>query len=105
MSKYCPKCGEQLIDDAKFCKNCGASLEGMPNPQQNINNFQVPAVENDHTAAIVIGYILAVLIPLFGIIMAIYLITRDSQKAKRHGKYMIVVALIVWFLSFLTIFH
>ena len=105
MSKYCPKCGEQLIDDAKFCKNCGASLEGIPDPHQFNNNFQVPVVEKDHTAAIVIGYILAVLIPLFGIIIAIYLLTRDSQKAKKHGKYVIVVAVVVWFLSFLTLFH
>lgn len=105
MSKYCPKCGEELVDEAKFCRNCGTSLEVIPDPQQNYNNFQAPAVENDHTAAIVIGYILAILIPLFAIFMAIYLLTRDSAKAKKHGKYMIVVALVIWFLSFLTVFH
>lgn len=27
MSKYCPSCGEELIDDAKFCKSCGENLK------------------------------------------------------------------------------
>ena len=101
MSKFCPKCGEKLVDEAKFCKNCGASLEGIPNPQQNTNNYQVPVVEKNHDLAIIVGYVLAILIPLFGIIAAVYLLTRDSAKAKRHGKYVIIVAVIVWFISFM----
>lgn len=103
MSKFCPKCGEKLVDEAKFCKNCGASLEGIPNPQQNTNNNPVPVVENDHNLAIIVGYILAILTPLFGFIAAIYLLTRNSANAKKHGKYIIIVALIVWFISFMMI--
>jgi hypothetical protein len=26
----CPKCGQQNLDDARFCKNCGAPLEAAP---------------------------------------------------------------------------
>lgn len=25
---YCPECGEEVKEDAKFCNNCGASLTG-----------------------------------------------------------------------------
>ena len=25
MSKFCPSCGEELLDNAKFCKNCGVN--------------------------------------------------------------------------------
>lgn len=27
MSKFCPKCGEELADDVKFCKNCGETIK------------------------------------------------------------------------------
>ena len=26
MSKYCPKCGNELPDDAQFCNECGYSV-------------------------------------------------------------------------------
>lgn len=99
MSKYCPKCGEELVDNAKFCKNCGANLEGIPNPNAKVN-YAVPVVEKEHKAAIIIGYVLAILLPLFGIIVSIYLLTRNSSKAKKHGKYILIVGVIVWLISF-----
>lgn len=106
MSKFCPSCGEELVDNAKFCKNCGINLENMEK-SQNTNQsqqYQVPIVEKEHTAAIVIGYILALLIPLFGFMVGIYLITRnDSQKAKNHGKYVMILSAVIWVLSFLMI--
>ena len=102
MAKFCPSCGEKLVDSAKFCKNCGKNLEDIPNPT---GNFEVPVVEESHKLAIVSGYILALFIPLFGVIAAVYLLTRkDSAKALKHGKYVLAVALIVWFLSVLSIF-
>lgn len=106
MSKFCPKCGEKLTDEAKFCKNCGTSLENRQantqNFQQTRQNYHVQTVENEHKAATIIGYICAVLIPLFGLIFGIYLVTRnDSNKANRHGKIMIGVAVVIWIISFL----
>ena len=98
--KYCPKCGEELIDDAKFCKSCGASITGTPGPTQPSGG---PLLEKSYKAHYIIGYILAILFPILGIIMGIYLITRkDSEDAKKHGKYVIIVAVIVWALSFLS---
>lgn len=26
---YCPKCGKQNVDDAKFCNECGGSITGV----------------------------------------------------------------------------
>lgn len=108
MSKFCPSCGEELVESAKFCKNCGTNLENLERPKDSNHNqqFEVPSVEDKHTAAIVIGYICAVLIPLIGFIISIYLLTRkNSENANKHGKYMLIVAVIVWALSFLSIFH
>ena len=102
MSKFCPKCGEELVDNAKFCKNCGANLEGIPNPHQTTNDeYRVPVVEDDHKIAVIAGYVLAILIPLFGFIVGIYLLTRNSQNAKKHGKYVMIVAAVLWIISFL----
>lgn len=99
MSKFCPFCGEQLVDSAKFCKNCGKNVETY-SPNQN-QQFDVPVVENEHKTAIIIGYILAVIIPLFGVFASVYLLTRnDSQNAKKHGKYVLIVAIAVWIISF-----
>ncbi|MCR4824567.1 MAG: zinc ribbon domain-containing protein [Bacteroidales bacterium] len=40
--KYCPNCGAQLSDDARFCGNCGTSLE----PVQPVGNPpQQPAAQ------------------------------------------------------------
>lgn len=104
MSKYCPSYGEELIDDAKFCKSCGENLKNSNTGQTTENATQQvpPVVENEHKAAIVIGYIFSILIPLIGLIAGIYLITRkDSQKAKKHGKYVLIISVIVWILSFI----
>lgn len=107
MSKYCPSCGEELVDNAKFCKSCGINLENME-ANSNANNtvnqqFHVQSVEKKNTWAVVIGYVLAVLIPLLGIIFSLYLLTRDSEYSKRHGKYVLIVAAVVWLISFLLI--
>lgn len=103
MSKFCPFCGEELVDSAKFCKNCGKSVE-IASANENRQEYTVPVVEKEHTAAIVIGYILAVLIPLFGVFVSVYLLTRnDSERAKKHGKYVLIVAIVVWILSAITL--
>ena len=108
MTKYCPSCGEELIDEAKFCKSCGINLDNMEeNPHARPQSTQpfIESTEESHKLATVAGYILAILVPILGIIVAVYLLTRNSQDAKRHGKYMVIVAVIVWILSILSIFR
>ncbi|MBE6498513.1 MAG: zinc ribbon domain-containing protein [Methanobrevibacter sp.] len=100
MTKFCPFCGEELVDDAKFCKNCGKDVSSYT--AQGTGNFTpVQTSEKSHTLAIVAGYILALLIPLGGIIIGIYLITRDESQAKFHAKLIIALAVVVWFISFM----
>ena len=108
MTKYCPACGEELIDAAKFCKNCGAEID---NPQKNTNTYQenrrqyIELSDKNYTIAIVVGYVMAILIPLIGLIIGIYLLTRDSSRAKKHGKFVLIVTVVVWVLSVISVFH
>lgn len=97
---FCPSCGEELPEGTKFCRNCGKE---MPNIQAG-DTYRAPVAENDHKIAIIAGYVLAILIPLFGFIIGIYLITRkDSENAVKHAKFIIILAAIVWFISFMTL--
>ncbi|WP_298518269.1 zinc-ribbon domain-containing protein [uncultured Methanobrevibacter sp.] len=105
MSKFCPNCGEELVENARFCKKCGYDLE---NKKENdfapaSGQYTPQVAEKSHTIAIVIGYIAAILVPIIGLIIGVYLMTRDEEKAKRHGKYVIIVAIVVWILNFIFI--
>lgn len=106
MTIFCPFCGEKLVDEAKFCKNCGKSVENytkINNTSTNPYSFEPPVEEKSHTLATVLGFLLAILIPLFGIIIGIYLITRnDNSNAKKYGTIIIVLGALVWILSFFT---
>ena len=42
--KFCPKCGTQLVDEAKFCPKCGAPQPGME-PKEEPKVEETPKVE------------------------------------------------------------
>lgn len=101
MTKFCPKCGEKLVDEAKFCKNCGEDITGVAPPTHVGQN---PESEPKHTLGIVLGYIFAIIIPLIGLIISIYLLTRrESQRATKHGKYVLIISVAWWAISLFTL--
>ncbi len=106
MSKFCPFCGEKLVDEAKFCKNCGKDVSKYTSTDTSNDEdygYGMRVAEKSHTAATVIGFICAFLIPIIGLIMGIYLITRkDNSKSKGFGIAIIALSVIVWFFSFMT---
>ena len=101
MTKFCPKCGEKLVDEAKFCKNCGEDIADAA-PAANV--VQTPESEPSHTFAIVLGYVFAILIPLIGIIISIYLLTRrESARATKHGKIILILSVVLWAITLFTL--
>ena len=91
---FCPSCGEELPEGTKFCRNCGKELR---NVQKNEFGQTQAVVENNHNLAVILGYVFAVLIPIIGIIIGIYLYTRkDSQNAQKHAKFVIIAAVGLW---------
>ncbi|WP_298500940.1 zinc ribbon domain-containing protein [uncultured Methanobrevibacter sp.] len=105
MTKYCPNCGEHLIDDAKFCKSCGMKLDGSQKTNPSEYKFTPPVVEKDYKLISLIGGAIGFLIfPLIGIIIGIYIYTRkDSSRAKTYGSAVIGVSVLKVIFNFLRI--
>lgn len=103
MTKFCPACGEKLVDNANFCRSCGANLNS---DAPRARAPERPASEKSYSIHIIVGYVLALLVPLLGVVIGFYLMTRkDSDDAKRHGKYVLIAAVVIMALSSLSFFR
>lgn len=120
---FCPSCGVERKEGSKFCHNCGYDFEAVDavtnenantntnidanmnsNSDVQVNQNPIPNVQtqNSYTISKILGYLCAILIPILGIIFGIYLYTRDEDDAKMHGKIMIGLSILIWFISFLA---
>lgn len=96
-TNFCPGCGYKNEPGSKFCSNCGASLTlTSPNTMPNMNqNYVNPEMTDAHSAVAIIGYIFAILGGWIGLIIGIYLITRENPTAKRNGKIIIIISIVM----------
>ncbi len=77
----CPYCGSKIPVNSLKCGNCGEWIDKSKAP-------------SEYNALIVLGYIFTFLGGFIGIIIAIYLSSRDNENAKKHSKYMLTISLI-----------
>lgn len=109
MSIKCPRCGKENDGKTDFCIYCGTKFdEYKPDNDLNLNlfnfnksnsediansnqNFQNRPPQKNYNLAIVLGYIFSILGGLIGLVIAIYLITRKNQNAKKHGKIQLAI--------------
>lgn len=79
--KYCSKCGREIMDEAVICPNCGCAVA---------SNKAGKPVEADEVS---VGLcILAVFIPLFGLIYWALKHSETPRRAKAVG----IAALVSW---------
>ncbi|WP_225370695.1 zinc ribbon domain-containing protein [Methanobrevibacter arboriphilus] len=64
----CVKCGSLTPFSSNLCNSCGEVNPHKP--------------KESHSAAIVLGYIFSLFVPIVGIIFAIYLLTRENLMLK-----------------------
>jgi uncharacterized RDD family membrane protein YckC len=71
---YCPKCGKETPADAKFCTNCGATLEPTTAPAPAPSGYAPPSPLGDLGSRIVAGIVDYIIIAIVAGILSIFLI-------------------------------
>jgi uncharacterized membrane protein YvbJ len=107
---YCPKCGAENLDEAKFCGKCGFV---MPAPGSQAASYQptptyaaapAPAPGQSVSQGLKVGISIAsVFIPLIGIIMGIIFVVDANPEKKATGKLWLIVSgimMVVWCMLF-----
>ena len=87
--KKCLHCAEDIQDEAIKCKHCGANIS------EEYNNSRYGVSKSDYAKYIII----TILIPLAGIIMGIYFMTKDDPKTKKMGESILVWGILIPILS------
>ncbi len=83
---YCPKCGAENPENAKFCGSCGSTMVIERNTGTQLNaahNFQPKNTQAVSKEFKIVITIVSIVIPLVGIIMGwIYMTNADPEKKK-----------------------
>ena len=85
---YCPKCGAENPDVARFCGSCSAAITVPAGPVLSVSGTD-PAVSAGMKWGIAA---VTVLIPLVGLIMGIVYMKDANPEKKAVGKLWLVVA-------------
>ena len=69
MAKFCTSCGQELIEGAKACGNCGAKVEGTvtvkATPESGTTTVNVNAVNNGPTNGLAVAGFVVSLVSTF----------------------------------------
>ncbi len=88
---FCRACGAEIADDAVVCVKCGRATGVALVPAQA--PFQaVPAAE-DATGLTIAGFLLALVIPLIGLILGIVLLSKSKLGT---GMGVVVLSIVSW---------
>ena len=102
----CPLCGFKNPKEADFCVKCGSPLlfkqrfeqqENVIKPivvQKELSPSPVPTTGQTSRLVIFIGYFFAILGSIIGLLISIYLITRNDPVAKKHGYIQLAIILV-----------
>jgi len=118
-NKKCENCGTLNEEDSEFCGNCGNPLnfEKLITPEHNMTNRDFcpfcgqkismntekceycgkwvdSSKKDSHNVIIFLGYVFSLLFAIIGLIIAIYLLSRDSSRNKKHGTVILVITLV-----------
>ena len=92
----CPYCKSSVPDDALKCGNCG---EWLDETKQN------EKIASRYDSIVVVGWIFALLGGWIGLLIGLYLMTRENQIVRNKGKLIFIVAIIVSLIIGAFIFH
>ena len=105
---FCPECGSENPDNAKFCGNCRHQLSASSGFSDNHPvNEVVDIVDKQETKPVsdMMKYgILAgsVLIPFIGVVMGlVYLVQGETEDKKSVGKLWLIGGVVMMFIYFM----
>jgi len=77
---YCPQCGKEISDQAKFCRFCGSRLDGLYEPQ--------PARQKKHRSAKIAGIVICIAAILIVIPLTLFAVFRfrTGSSAELSGR-------------------
>lgn len=111
---FCPSCGAEKKEGSKYCHNCGYEFKTIESQASQgtgsdaqLNQSYDPNVgtnQNPHTLAKILGYVFAILIPLIGLIIGVYLWRCNEEEVHKHGLAIIGLSIFVWFISLLLMY-
>ena len=105
---YCPKCGQQNPDEARFCGKCGATMAAPPPPAAPAHGHAhtgAPAGASPQATGVVsqgmrTGMIIgSIVLPIVGIVVGIIFMLDANPEKKAAGKLWLIigiVAFVVW---------
>ena len=111
----CPLCGYPNPDEADFCVKCGTPLLFKNQFEQTPNSIKPIVIKREFEQKnelnpqptsrfiIYLGYILAILGSIIGLVIAIYLITRKDPAARRHGY--IQISIILFYIILIAVLY
>jgi len=117
---FCPNCGKEIKDDAKFCPFCGCEIKKSDHETINgvvvddnvhpyVNDGSSNAKENTTTSSdkyntsAIIGFILSFIFPIGGIILcvlALVQIYNTNQKGRGLATAGLIIGMITSFIFF-----
>lgn len=102
--KICIKCGKHNPEEATHCVNCGTSLaiSDLFKDYEIVLQPSKPKPSKTSNFLIALGYICTIFIPIVGLIISLYLLSRKDPKAKKHA--LIQIALFIALFVLTTLF-
>ena len=90
---YCPKCGTENPDQAKFCGSCGAAINIVRDEPKQDFKPNIPASQ-DVSSELKIGIIIVtIFIAPLGIIMGLIYLNDYNPSKKAAGKIWLIVGI------------
>lgn len=106
MSKFCQKCGKEILDAAVICPGCGCAVENAQTAQKPASNFTPKRAKT----ARIFGILAILLLAPFGI-PAIILANKSKEEtggvmcgAAKAGMICGIIGLCWWGLNLLLLF-
>lgn len=69
---YCPQCGNQVSEGAKYCMNCGASIEGHLQPNMRGHNAQAPGPQGGRSRTPLVVALVAAAIVIVALLVLLF---------------------------------